>query len=105
LALDVFVTPSETESFGLAIAQAMATGTAVVATETDGAREVVEDQRTGLLVPVGDVERLAESIMMLLADENKRRLLGSQAQDVVSLRFSLNRMVDEIERIYKEPVA
>ncbi len=38
--------------------------------------------------------------MMLLADENKRSLLGRQAQDAVSLRFSLNRMVDEIERIY-----
>jgi len=102
LALDVFVSASETESFGLAIAEAMAAGTAVVATETDGAREVVEDQRTGLLVPVGDVERLAESIMMLLADENKRGLLGRQARAAVSQRFSLNRMVDEIEGIYAE---
>ncbi len=100
LALDVFVSASETESFGLAIAEAMAAGRAVVATETDGAREVVEDQRTGLLVPIGDVERLAESIMLLLADENKRSLLGRQARDAVSRRFSLNRMVDEIERIY-----
>ena len=100
LALDLFVSASETESFGLAIAEAMAAGTAVVVTETEGAREVVEDQRTGLLVPIGDVERLAESIMMLLADENKRSLLGRQARDEVNLRFSLNRMVDEIERIY-----
>ena len=101
-ALDVFVSASETESFGLALAEAMAAGTAVVATETEGSREVVEDQRTGLLVPIGDIERLAESIVMLLADENKRSQLSRQARESINLRFSLNRMVDEIEKIYGE---
>jgi glycosyltransferase involved in cell wall biosynthesis len=101
-AVDVFVSASQTESFGLSIAEAMATGTAVVATRTEGAQEVIDDQRTGLLVPIGDIDRLAESIATLLADENKRNLLGSQAREVVNERFSLNRMVDEIEKIYRE---
>ena len=99
-ALDVFVSASETESFGLVIAEAMAAGTAVVATETEGAKEVLEDQRTGLLVPIGDVGRIAEAVATLLADAEKRREMGARAKEIASTKFSLKRMVDEIERIY-----
>ena len=84
---------------------AMAAGTAVVATETDGAREVIEDRKTGLLVPIGNVDSLAESIVMLLRDENKRTQLGGQAREAINERFSLKRMVDEIEKIYREPMS
>lgn len=99
-ALDVFVSASETESFGLAIAEAMAAGTAVVATATDGAQEVVDDRNTGVLVPIGDIERLAESIATLLKHEAQRKEIGRRAQETVAAKFSLRRMVDEIEAIY-----
>lgn len=99
-ALDVFVSASETESFGLAIAEAMAAGTAVVATATDGACEVIENQKSGLLVPISDPPHLADAIATLLANEPQRRVIGQRAQDEVRSRFSLRRMVDEIERIY-----
>jgi len=78
----------------------MTAGTAVVATATDGAIEVVEDQKTGLLVPIGDVSRLADAIATLLAGNEKRQQLGAQAQQRVATHFSLQRMVDEIEAIY-----
>lgn len=100
-AMDVFVSASETESFGLAIAEAMAAGTAVVATETEGAREVVEDQTTGLLVPIGVVPRIAEAVASLLAQEEQRKEIGLRAKAAVAEKFSLQRMVDEIEAIYK----
>jgi glycosyltransferase involved in cell wall biosynthesis len=100
-ALDVFVSASETESFGLAIAEAMAAGTAVVATATDGAKEVVQNQETGLLVPIGDVARIAAAIESLLTDAENRGRLGSRARAAVASQFSLRRMVDEIEAIYK----
>jgi glycosyltransferase involved in cell wall biosynthesis len=96
-ALDVFVSASETESFGLVIAEAMAAGTAVVATETEGAKEVIEDQKTGILVPIGDVKRIADAITALLVDNNQ---IGARAKETANARFSLKRMVDEIERIY-----
>ncbi len=102
-ALDVFVSASETESFGLAIAEAMAAGTAVVATETEGAREVVADKETGLLVPIGNTQRLAESMLALLSDGDMRRRLREAARADVNERFSLDRMVDEIEKIYSAP--
>ena len=99
-ALDVFVSASETESFGLAIAEAMAAGAAVVATATDGACEVVEDQNTGVIVPIADVPRISEAIAALLADDVRRKEIGRRGQHEVARRFSLRRMVDEIERIY-----
>lgn len=99
-ALDVFVSASETESFGLAIAEAMAAGTAVVATATDGAREVVEDQKTGVIVPIANVAEMAGAIAALLANDDQRTQLGSQAKKTVTEKFSLRRMVDEIERLY-----
>jgi len=99
-ALDVFVSASETESFGLAIVEAMATGTAVVATETEGAQEVIEDQKTGVLAPIGNVAGIAEKVCALLADDEKRREIGANAKEAANARFSLKRMVDEIEKIY-----
>ena len=99
-AMDVFVSASETESFGLAIVEAMAAGTAVVATATDGAQEIIEDQETGLLVPIGDVKRMAQSVIDLLRDSEKRRRLATNSIQSVAKRFSLSRMVDEIEKIY-----
>jgi len=101
-AVDVFVSASETESFGLAIAEAMAAGTPVVATATEGAQEVISDRETGLLVPIGDVTRIADSISMLLSDEELRRRIGTRAREAVNAKFSLQRMVDQIEQIYND---
>src|SRR6185503_7523455 len=94
-AMDVFVSASETESFGLAMAEAMAVGTPVVATQTEGAQELIEDQKTGVLVPIGDVERMAQAIVELLAHPEKRRAMGARAMEVVNEKFSLKRMVDQ----------
>jgi glycosyltransferase involved in cell wall biosynthesis len=98
-ALDVFVSASETESFGLVIAEAMAAGTVVVATATEGAKEVIEDQKTGILVPIGDVPRIAAAITEVLGDYNRREM-GARAREAAIKRFSLDRMVNEIEKIY-----
>jgi glycosyltransferase involved in cell wall biosynthesis len=98
--LDVFVSASETESFGLAIAEAMACEAGVVATETEGARELIENEQTGLLVPIGDVEKIAQSILKLLDDEKSRVEIGRRAAKAVQTHFSLQRMVDKIEAIY-----
>ena len=102
-AMDVFVSASETESFGLAIVEAMAAGTAVVATATEGAQEIIEDQKTGLLVPIGDVDRIAVAVIKLLSDSSTRLNFASRAREAASQRFGLTRMVDEIERIYFDP--
>jgi glycosyltransferase involved in cell wall biosynthesis len=72
----------------------------VVATETEGAKEVVEDRRTGLLVPIGNVESIAGAVNDLLANSERRLKMGASAQAAANERFNLTRMVDQIERIY-----
>jgi len=104
-ALDITVSASHSESFGLAIAEAMTTGTPVVATETEGAREIILDGETGLLVKVRDVGALAEAIGALLSDEEQRQRIGQSAREEVRLRFSLDRMVDATEQIYQQSLA
>ena len=101
-ALDVFVSASHTESFGLAIAEAMACSTAVVATATGGVREIVQPGETGLLVPVGDIEDLAEAMLELLGDRTKRVRMGEAAQRAIASKFTITRMIDNTERIYRE---
>jgi L-malate glycosyltransferase len=101
-ALDVFVSCSHTESFGLAIAEAMANGVPVVATETEGAAEIIADGENGLLVPIKSVERMATAVIDLLADKSKRERLGESARERITTRFSLERMVTDTERIYEE---
>lgn len=101
-ALDVFVSASHTESFGLVLAEAMASGTAVVATQTEGAVEIIQDGQTGVLVPVGEVMTLTEAISRLLADGDLRTQMGRAAQQAAMKRFSVERMIAETEAIYEE---
>ena len=101
-ALDVFVSSSRVEPFGLVMVEAMAAGLAVVATRTGGACEIVEDGVTGKLVPVGDVEAMAEAIKALLTDERERRRMGEAGESRARSLFSLDRMVSETEALYRE---
>lgn len=101
-ALDVFVSASHSESFGLAIAEAMASGVSVVATETEGAQEIIVPQQSGLLAPVKDVEQLAAAITVLLEDADKRQRLGEAGRARIAERFSIERMIGATERIYRE---
>lgn len=103
-ALDVFVSASHTESFGLVIAEAMASSVAVVATETEGAREIIEPGETGLLVPIKDVGKLAAATLDLLGDRDRRLRLGRAAQQSVAAKFGVDRMIDETEAIYREEI-
>lgn len=100
--MDLFVSASEIESFGLVIGEAMAAGTVVVSTATEGARELIVDEETGLLVPVGDVGTMAKAITLLLVDEERRSQFAAEGRNRVTEHFSLNRMIDEVEEVYKD---
>jgi L-malate glycosyltransferase len=101
-ALDLYVSPSRAEAFGLATVEAMACGACVVATATDGTREIVADGETGRVVPVGDAAALAGAITELLGDETARRRLAGRARASARERFSLARMVEATEEVYRE---
>jgi glycosyltransferase involved in cell wall biosynthesis len=104
-ALDLFVSASHSESFGLAIAEAMACGVPVVATATEGASEIINDGVTGLLVPVGNAGSLAEAMIQLLEKADKRAGLAQAAKVAVRERFSLERMVRETEQVYSDALS
>lgn len=104
-ALDVFVSASHSESFGLAIVEAMASGTAVVATETEGAKEIIEDGKTGVLVPIGATQAMANAIGKLLDDRSQRDDLGHNGRVRARERFSLERMVDETVEVYEQALS
>ena len=101
-ALDLFVSASRTEAFGLAIVEAMACGAPVLATATDGAREIIDDGATGRLTPVGDADALAAHVLALLRDETGRARLSERARRAGRTRFGLARMVEATEQVYRE---
>jgi glycosyltransferase involved in cell wall biosynthesis len=104
-ALDVAVLPSYREAQGLTILEAMALSRPVVASAVGGIPEVIEDGRTGLLVPPHDPEALAAAITRLLTDHAYADLLAKGGHDLVHERFCLERMVFAIEQIYDEGAA
>lgn len=101
-ALDIFVSASRAESFGLAMAEAMASHTAVVATSTEGAKTIIDSNNTGVLVSVGADRAIADVVLSLLKDEETRQRLADSGARSVRNRFGLARMVEATEKIYEE---
>lgn len=99
-AADIFVSPSHSESFGLAILDAMSAGTCVVATATDGAKDLLKG--TNALAPIQEPLALAEKICEFLDDAERRRFLGSQLQATALENFGLGAMVDATEAVYSK---
>ena len=97
--IDVFVSPSHSESFGLVILEAMIRGTAVVATATAGAVELLGDHAP-LVQPQSPVE-LAAAICDQLSDDD-RRIRGDFLRQRAADKFSLSKMTDETEKVYIE---
>jgi N-acetyl-alpha-D-glucosaminyl L-malate synthase BshA len=97
---DVFLLPSETESFGLAALEALAAGVPVVASAVGGLPEVVRDGETGFLVPADDVAGMAARVALLLDAPERRAEMGRTARADVLARFRAAPMVDLYEALY-----
>ena len=98
---DIGLFTSETESFCLSILEAMYFGCPSVSTRVGGIPEVVEDNRSGLLVPFGDVAALASALEALLHDETRRGALARAAQARARERFSAEIIVPRYEALYR----
>lgn len=93
---------SESEAFGWVVLEAMANGAPVIASAVDGPREVIEHERTGLLVPCRDVEGYAAAMRHLLALPDFGETLARNARREVARRFSAAAMVEGIQSVYRE---
>ncbi len=99
-AFDVLVVPSRIEAFGLVALEAMLAARPVIASAVGGLPEVVEDSRTGLLVPPDDPEALASALGALVADGPRRARMGRQGRDRALEHFSLRAMAQAYEALY-----
>ena len=102
--LDLFMLPSEYESFGLAALEAMSCGVPVVTSRAGGLPEVVEDGVAGLLCKVGDPECLAQTAFEILQDEERRSEMGRAARRSAVERFPRDRVVDQYEAYYRQVI-
>jgi glycosyltransferase involved in cell wall biosynthesis len=100
--LDLFVLPTHQEALGTAFVEAGAMGLPSIATRVDGVPEVIDDGKTGLLVPVKDPVALADAIIGLLADPARRRAMGNAAQEMVRQYYSREAMVNQMIAVYQQ---
>jgi glycosyltransferase involved in cell wall biosynthesis len=99
--LDVFVLSSVSEGLSIATIEAMAAGRPVVVTRSGGPQEIVEDGRTGILVPPADPNALASRICELLGNPELAAMFSRNARAEVKDKFSLKKMVNEYESLYE----
>ncbi|MCX7020017.1 MAG: N-acetyl-alpha-D-glucosaminyl L-malate synthase BshA [bacterium] len=98
---DLFLFPSEYESFGVAALEALSSGVPVVATRGSGLSEVVEDGVTGFLAPVGDVEGLARSAMTILNDHELSAVMSEAGRRRATCCFRAETIRDHYLAVYR----
>jgi len=99
---DIACLPTLWEGMGRSVLEAMVSGKPVVASRVGGIVDLVQDGVTGILVEPGDYQALAKAIIRLLKDKGLRQKMGEEARKRVDERFSTEKMVAEIEKIYNE---
>ncbi|WP_128226236.1 glycosyltransferase family 4 protein [Halobacteriaceae archaeon SHR40] len=96
----VFVLPSFEEGFGMVVSEAMAAGTPPVASRISGVKQQINDKQTGILVEPGNSNALADALLDLLEDPEKRETMGERSQQRAE-QFSWERITDQYIDLYK----
>ncbi len=100
--IDLFVLASNWEGFGLALIEAMALSKPVVATKVEGICEIVEDGKTGFLVPPAQPQTLSYRIIQLLKDKPLSKNMGIKARKKIETKFSMKTMINKLDLLYRE---
>jgi len=98
-AIDIFVSPSSHEVFGIALCEAMAQGKPVISANNQGARFLLADGKYGLLYPIGDIEQLVKQIRHLLLNLEFATKMGNMARRRAE-EFSWRKIIQKFEEIY-----
>ncbi len=99
---DVFLLPSELESFGLAALEAQACEVPVVATRIGGIPEVVTEGETGFLSDIGDTEKMSDDVMKFLRDEEMRVAFGMRARESAVARYGSELIIPQYIKFYEQ---
>lgn len=100
-AADVFLIPSQSESFGLAALEAMACGVPVVGTSVGGLPELIRHNETGFIAEIGDINRMAKYLIDLLSNDRKRKLFADNSRKRAVENFDKSIVVPMYEHYYK----
>lgn len=103
--IDIVALSSINEGTPVAVIEAMAAGRAVLSTAVGGVPDLIDDGRTGRLVPAGDEAALAAALGELIENADLRRRLGIAARSDVLARFGDERLVREMDRLYRDTLA
>jgi glycosyltransferase involved in cell wall biosynthesis len=95
--MDVLVNASDPEPFGIVLLEGMARGVAVVAVDSGGPTEIIEHERSGLLVESADELAIADALERLLVDDDLRGRIAAGGRRRFESSFTSNRMVDELQ--------
>ena len=101
-ACDIFVLPSIMEGFGVVFAEAMAFGKPVIGCEEGVVPDLVQDRKTGLLVPKDDVDSLAEALDFLLSHPDEAKAMGERGRKLVLKNYTWEKNAEKTIEIYKE---
>ena len=101
-AFDAFLLTSANEGAPVVAIEAQSAGVPVVATDAGGTRTVVDDGETGFIVDIGDVSALSDRLRQLRDETGLRRSLGATGAERMRDKFSIERMADDIDRLYAE---
>ncbi|MBV9217742.1 MAG: N-acetyl-alpha-D-glucosaminyl L-malate synthase BshA [Acidobacteria bacterium] len=102
---DLFLLPSELESFGLAALEAQACEAPVIATRIGGIPDVVSDGESGYLSDVGDIAKMTDDSLILLADEDQRRAFGHRGRELAVQRYSTEKIIPQYIAFYERIVS
>ena len=105
IAADLFVLPSRDEGLSLSLLEAMAIGLPVVVSDIPGNRQLVEDDKQGLLFPVADAEALAAAIERVLASPARAAQYGALGRAKVEAEYSLKRAVEAHQELFEQVLA
>ncbi|MAH76137.1 MAG: hypothetical protein CBC62_08755 [Opitutia bacterium TMED102] len=103
--MDTLVHLSQREGLPRALPQAMASAKPVVAFDCDGASEVCLNDRTGIIIPPGDLAKLEKSLVRLAKDDAERKTLGQAGQAFVQDKFTVERLVEAQYSLYQKLLA
>jgi len=101
---DLFLLPSQSESFGLSALEAMACEVPVIATRVGGVPEVIEEDGCGYLFDIGDVDGMAEAAIQVLSDDSLRERLGRRGREIAVTRFTTDQIIPQYEQLYKSVI-
>ena len=102
--MDVFCLTSYKEGLPISVMEAMAAGLPVVGTDVEGIRDVIIPGQFGLLVESGNADKLADALLLLLADEAMRHRMGQEAKRLACSRYSVDRVVTEYGDLFQRLV-